>query len=375
MFVTIRDLTALAAALATAKKLYAGVNAPALVGKVALVADDAGLFIAATNLDVFMLVEIEHAEIENPGRVVVQFAELEQVLKKAKSATSIKVAGVGDFVKFAMGKIDFEVRDLADSFPLVEPPTLYTWSNMPADFAAYLSRAVEFRSLDLGRMNLDSVFIGRGSKATNMVSTDGHRLYCAPLSIDLDKSVLLAGRMAEIFAGVATRKDNVRKTVELGYSPDGEKFALRVANYTLWGTPPHGSFPDLEQVFTNVEPHLGDIEIDLAEMREAIETAAIFAPVKTKFVGFAPVEGGLEISATNAELKSGKVKVDATHELCEGVVGFNFKYTLEALDVFAKGSKVKLRVHREGGKERKLSPAFFASDATPEFVVVMPLRD
>lgn len=375
----IRDLTALSNALATVRKVYAGAFVPSLSGRLSLVADDVGVILYATNLDLSVRVELQSSGVMAPGRVALEFDELEKVLKKAKSATSIIVEKVGGKVQMNLGKIEFAVDDLDLDYPIVEPPSLYRWTTMPKPFAAYLARAVDFRATDNTRPNINSVFIGRSNGSTQVVSTDGHRLYAAPLEIDLavENGVLLAGRMAEIFAGVANRKDHARFNVELGISPDNEKFALRVGDYTMWGTTPSGNFPDFGQIINGMESKLADVELDLAELREAIETASIFAN-KIKFVGFNPVEGGLEITAANHDNgsgKSGKVQVQAEHDLMSGVVGFNYSYALEALDVFPKGGKVKLRVHREAGKERQLSPAIFASDVTPEFVVVMPMRN
>jgi DNA polymerase III sliding clamp (beta) subunit (PCNA family) len=375
MKITIHDTAALANAINTAKKLLPK-QGPDFARSVKLSASpDGKVQMFATALDAHMLCDID-ASAEGTGHVGFEFHELEQVLKKAKSASRIVLEHTpgGEKVKFEVGKLKFDTPDTAPDYPEIPVPQ-FSWAVMPQEFAGYLARALEFASTDSTRANLTGVHMRQREEGVRIESTDGHRAYYATMPEECIagglKTLTVPPLLAEIVAGLTKRKEFARDCIGMGTWTN--QVAFKVGPYLFWGSTLDMSFPDLDNAIPDLGT-MGEIVVSAAELKEAVETVSIFAPAKTKAVVFDLTYSGLDVSTSNSDSgKSANVELAAEHNMNRGRAGFNFSYLLDTLAIWPKADKVSLHMSHDG-KSRSLDVAVFRCAGSTEHMLVMPVR-
>jgi DNA polymerase-3 subunit beta len=376
MKITIHNVPAFINAIATAKKLLPK-QGPDFARSVKLSASpDGKVNMFATSLDSHMLCGID-ADAEGDGNVGFEFHELEQVLKKAKSATSIVLehtAGA-EKVKFEIGKLKFDAPDTAPLYPEIPVPQ-FSWVVMPQEFAGYLARALEFASTDSTRPNLTGVHMRQREEGVRIESSDGHRAYYATMADEAIagglKSIIVPPVAAEIVTWLSKRKEFSRDFI--GFGTWTNQVAFKVGPYLIWGTTIDMTFPDFDQVVPKDMEKYGEIQIPVAQVREAVETVSIFSPARTKAVVIDLTYDGLEVSTSNSDTgKSAVVEVPTDHNMNRGRVGFNFNYLLDALGIWPKAENVVMRLSRDGSS-RSLDVAVLRCEGSTEHMLLMPLR-
>lgn len=374
MQVFIRNTAALIAQIAVAKRLLPTKLSQVWANSIKFTLGPKGVQLAATSLDVHMLVNVD-AGYEGTGAFAFEFHELEQVLKKAKSADRLTITVTGDKVQFTAGRLTFDTPNTLECMPEFDLPTGLSWFIMPHEFGGYLDRAMQVASRDTTREHLCGVNMRHTPEGLRMEATDGHRLYWVTMPEEsIGGAAFVRDEAASLVAGLAGRKEYSRELIDLGLNDERDVLALRIGPYTFWGRVPAMSYPDIDQVLPD-RKKCRELLVNPAELREAVETVSIFANKRTKSVNIAVQPCELEVSAANEQGKSGKMPVSAEHDGQPGKFKLNFSYLLEALDIWPKTTKELTIAVTQNERDLVVSPVQFEVAGSHERVIVMPLRD
>lgn len=210
-------------------------------------------------------------------------------------------------------------------------------------------------------------FTDRGRTTLRTAATDGHRM--AVIEFDLPAGAeslpgvilprlslpgLLAVIEADLVADAAVTVAPDRVRVEAG--------ALRWTSKTI-----DSPFPD----YMRCVPAGNDrrLEVDRADLRDAVARVAALSVEKSKSVRFTLAPGVLTLTVRNMEGGQVSEAFPVDYAGPETDTGFNARYLLDALAAF-KGERVVLELPAEQSSPTKIT----APDAPGRFLVLMSLR-
>jgi DNA polymerase-3 subunit beta len=223
-------------------------------------------------------------------------------------------------------------------------------------------------SVDETRFNLSGVFLSTAGEPgrLRMVATDGHRLAM------IDRRV----SEARLEQGVIMpRKGMVEARKLLEDGEDGE-LSLVVSPKDVRLTTPtlaffmrlvEGEFPDYRQVIpatVRVE-----VRVNRDDLLAALRRTSLLASERSRGVKLHFERGKLEISASNPDQGEAAEDVEISYGGEPLTVGFNARYLMDVLAVYADGEVVELGLTDEVG------PAVLRGAQDPDYTyVVMPMR-
>ncbi|MFT7581535.1 MAG: DNA polymerase-3 subunit beta [Myxococcota bacterium] len=327
-----------------------------------------------TDYDVTIEAEIP-AEVLVEGAACINGKSLFDVIKNVDENEVHLRALDNDWTEVISGRSQFKLAGITPGdFPEMKRPADITWLTIPkATFRDLVDKTSFSMSDDETRMNLNGVFLriqagsSEGLSKLSMVSTDGHRLSKVEIEAELqghDGSERTAIIHKKGVQEVRRLLEGDSDSLDVGFSKgvilfraDGTTFTVRQIE---------DSYPDYGRVI----PASSSIKILAPRERliRAIRRNAILTSSKTYIIKVEVTTGRLAVTTSNPDYGEGRDEVDVDYDGEGMVIGFNYTYLLDVLNVL-KGETIALEMNDE------FSPTVVTSPAEPgALFVVMPMR-
>ena len=329
--------------------------------------------VIGTDYDVTIEAEVP-AEIIVEGRACINGKSLFDVVKNVDDDTVHLRALDNDWVELTAGRSRFKLAGITPAdFPEIVIPDDAVWFGLPrATFKDLIDKTAFSVSDDETRMNLNGVNFtmapgDEGTSKLGMVSTDGHRLSKVNVSAEVE------GYEGQALSAIIHKKgvqeirrllDTQSEILRVGFSK--KVILFRAGGTTFTVRQIEDSYPDIARVIPSSSP------IQIAVPREplirAIRRNALLTSTKTYIIKLEVQPGSIAVTASNPDYGEGRDEVDVEYEGDGMVIGFNYNYLLDVLNVI-RGDTATLELTDE------FSPTVVTSPSEPGAIfVVMPMR-
>jgi len=330
-------------------------------------ADDEGLVLAATDLEVGILAR-HPANVETAGAITIGAKKLFEIVRELEdpevalrledSARVIVQSGAARFSLLSISPEEYPTIPTAENTEFVEIESSL--------LAEMIDRTLYATSTDETRYNLNGVFLEAESDHICFVATDGHRL--ARISKLLpDASAFLSNGIIIPRKGMSEMRklcDETDGRIEFGL---GDGFLmLRAAERLLSCRLIDGEFPNYRQILP--KDHMHRVVLSRERLANAVRRIALVAHERSRGFRFSIQDGQIELFASNPDLGEARETLPTEYSGERFETGFSARYMLEAL-----GALTAKEVVLELGTE--LSPATLRpADSLDEVAIIMPMR-
>jgi len=326
------ERSALLRALGHVQNVVERRNTIPILSNVQLVADEAGLSLTATDLDL-AIVETVPAEVQTPGGTTAPAHILHDIVRKLPDGAQVELDyGADDgrlVVRAARSKFTLSCLPRED-FPVMADGDLPHQFVLPAPDLSRLIEKTRFAiSTEETRYYLNGIYLHAPEEAPVLrgVATDGHRL--AHIEIPLPQGAAgMPGVIMPRKAALEVHKliEDGESVVEIALSDSKIRFAL--GDIVLTSKLIDGTFPDYQRVIPSGNDKL--MEVDCKSFAAAVDRVATISSEKSRAVKLAVNGSAVTLSANSPDQGSGIDEVPVNYsgdELLE--IGFNAKYLLD----------------------------------------------
>ncbi len=367
----IAERAALLKALGHVQSVVERRNTIPILANLLLKADDDGLSMTATDLDIEAIVKMD-AKVESAGTVTISAQTLYEIVRKLPDGSEVSLTHDNEEqrVSVAAGRSRFALATLpAEDFPVMASDNFDHQFEMTGAVLRRLFEKTRFAiSTEETRYYLNGVYLhvnGEATKTLRAVATDGHRL--ARLDTPIPPG-------AEEAPGIIVPRKTVNELVKLLEDDDQvvqvavseTKIRVTTGRTVLTSKVIDGQFPD----YTRVIPDKNDktLKADAAMFASAVDRVATVSSEKSRAVKLALDEDRLTLSVNAPDSGAAEEELGVAYN-DEGLeIGFNAKYLLEIASqvdrenaVFLFNSSGDPTLMREGNDETAV-------------YVVMPMR-
>jgi len=327
-----------------------------------------------TDYDVTIQAEVP-AEVLVAGSACINGKSLFDVVKNVDD-DEVHVLGLpNDWVEVTAGRSTFKLAGITPAdFPELQLPEDARWLGIPkAAFKDLVEKTAFSMSDDETRMNLNGVFLkieagsSEGLARMTMVSTDGHRLSKVELEAELqgfDGTPVNAIVHKKGVQEVRRLLDGDNEVLDVGFAPGiilfksgGTTFSVRQIE---------DAYPDYAKVIPAAAPVR--VVVPRERLLRAIRRNAILTSNKTYIIKVELQPGKIAVTTSNPDYGEGRDEVDVDYSGEGMVIGFNYNYLQDVLNVI-RGETAVLELTDE------FSPTVVTSPSEPGAIfVVMPMR-
>ncbi len=353
-------------------------NAQPLLTCVLLEADQNGLRVTGTDLDVTTSVRVP-CTVRSPGRMAIVARHFHEVIRKMpRGPLTISQSGNQCEVRYGDGKG-------WSKFPLQRPDEFPRVPELKGDMritlegdalARMIERSAYATSEEPARPQLNGVLVHGSDKYVAFVATDGHRLSRTTRKGafgDLTKEGVIVP--SRVLASVAKFATEATSPVEMRIA-DGKNhigFATQVGEYQVqvFARLIEGPYPNYEQVIPKDNPR--DLSIARPDLIEAVDIVASHADSNTQQIRFSLRGGKFSVSSATADFGAGEQSVEAEYKGEDMEIGYNAKYLLQILrSIPTERIVFKLKTALSAGV---VEPVGALPQADEEMLcLIMPLR-
>lgn len=347
---------------------------------------DGMLRMMGTDYDVIFDGELR-AQVLEGGVACVNGKSLFDVVKSLDAAKLHLRVLDNHWIEVTADRSRFKLAGINPSdFPELSLPDEVAWFTISRGTLKDLVEKTAFSvSNDETRMNLNGVFFqvepGEGSLARlTMVSTDGHRLSKVTL-----ENVEAQGYGGDRYQAIIHKKgiQEIRRlledevtSIDVGFARgfvlfrstrvDSEDQSKILGSTTFTVRQIEDTYPDYERVIPPASSV--QIEVDRQRMIQAIRRIAVLTSSKTYILRMEVESGSMAFTTSNPDYGEGRDEMDIAYDGDSMVIGFNYVYLLEVLNVI-RGDTVMLAC------SDAFSPTVIRSPTEPgALFVVMPMR-
>jgi len=308
-------------------------NTIPILANVALKAQDGGLHLKATDLDVEIYVEAQ-AETGEPGETTVPAHMLHEIVRKLPSGGQVELSFQGDAttMEISSGRSQFTLQMLpASDFPDIAASELPHKFEMKAVDLKSLIEHTQFAiSNEETRYYLNGIYLHAleddGQQVLRAVATDGHRLARSQVSAPSGSSEM---------PGIIVPRKAVAEIQRVVEDPDAAimielsdaKIRISAGPVVMTSKLIDGTFPDYNRVI----PTANDVElsVDRAEFAKAVDRVSTIASERGRGVKLGLSEGMMKLSANNPDSGTAEEEITASFGASPMEIGFNAKYLLD----------------------------------------------
>lgn len=361
-------------ALSGVQRIVERRNTLPILSNVLLMADDRGVTLRATDLDIEVSTHVA-AEVEEPGTITVPAARLHDIVGKLADG-QIRLQAAGDTastVEITSGRARFALQALpASDYPDLAVGDLPWAFALPADLVGAALEAVDFAiSTEETRYYLNGVFLHATDDRLVFVATDGHRL-------SLVRRDLPDG--AAGMPGVIVPRKTVAEITKLcrGNPKDARvslsdaKIRFEIGDTVLLSKLIEGTFPDYGRVIPTGSSTVAVVPRESAQ--GALDRVMTIATERGRGVRLVLDPATAEMVFEVADPDSGRASEAFAATDLQGdplTIGFNGRYLADAVEAIG-GDAVRL-AFGDAGSPVLLTPAD-DPDGERRLVVVMPMR-
>lgn len=308
---------------------------------VKIAASPEGVTVSATNLELYLVIHLDAAQVEKAGTVVVHAEQLRETIKRMGEDDTVKITESDDGLITITGTSGrFRIYGQSpDAFP--PQPDDEQGEDFEIDSAA-LATAIDRTdfciSKDQTRYAMSAVLMELDGRKLHVVATDGRRLALARTELEKKgsakriKALVPTSAVTVIQKVLGGREGNVQVTAT-------ERHAFfRVDKVSIATTLQEGQFPPYEDVIPK-EPSR-KFTVDTQAYRAAIDRAGLYTTEESKGVRFDLNKKGLVITARSPDVGEAECHVAGRLEGMDLAIGFNPALWLDALRVVADTPEV-----------------------------------
>ncbi len=328
-------------------------------------ANEKGLFLSATNLEIGIRVKIP-AKIEEGGATTVpgkQFIEALLSLPKDKVILSQEKDNL--VLKSRGSSISFQTIS-RDEFPtLLENIGEKTHVFAEGELSRVFSKVIFAVSLDESRPELTGILIAQKKERIDFVATDGFRLSLKKLVgkkiFTEERSLIIPARIIAEVMGFKTGGN-----VAMYLYGKTNQVVFETENAVLVGRLISGDFPNYERVVPS--KNKTKITLDREEFVQKLRLASVFARDAANIVKVKIEKEEMGIFSKASGVGEGEVTLEVEKEGEDNEISFNVKFLTDLLkNLSSKTVHVEL--------SSPVEPAVFKIDDDPDFLhIIMPVR-
>lgn len=343
-------------------------NTVPILGNVLLSADEEGLELMATDLEVSVRSRAE-ASVKSPGGISVSARKLFEIVRLLPDDKVIIKDDGQNWVTVTCKKSRFRIMGLAkDDFPTLPSPGKMTMIKIPGAQLRRMTEKVIFAvTPDDSRFALNGALMILGTKALALVASDGFRL--AHVTEDLDRGpaeeerVLVPRKALSEIARITGSSDE-----DVYYCRKENHLFFNIGRTHLSSRILEGTFPNFEKVIPKGNDKI--VEFDRADLSSALTRVSLLANERSRAVKLSMKSGKAEISSRNPEMGEASEVLGSDYGGEDVQIGFNAKYLLDFLSVVGT-EKVRVELKDEVS-QGVLKPG---GDSGAQYTyVVMPMR-
>lgn len=361
-------------ALSGVQRIVERRNTLPILSNVLLMADDRGLTLRATDLDIEVSTHVA-AEVEEAGTITVPAARLHDIVGKLADG-QIRLEAAGDMastVEITSGRARFALQALpASDYPNLAVGDLPWAFALPADLVGAALEAVDFAiSTEETRYYLNGVFLHATEGLLAFVATDGHRLSLARRDLP-DGAAGMPGIIVprKTVAEIAKLCRGNPKEARVALS-DG-KIRFELGDTVLLSKLIEGTFPDYGRVIPTGSTTF--VTLSREEAKDAVDRVTTITAERGRAVKLTidAAANEMRFEVENPDAGQAAETIGVTSREGDGlVIGLNGKYLTAALEALP-GAAVRMHL-TDPGSPVLMTPA---DDPTGSrrAVVVMPMR-
>lgn len=346
---------------------------PAL-SNVLIEADESGLRVAATDLDVTFDGVVE-ARVSEPGRTTVDGKRLFDVVRSLPGEEIDVEVGDDEKVMLRCKNTEFMLLGSpADDYPNLPDAKGVDIIPVNADALKELIDRTRFSvSTDESRPNLNGVFFRcMGEGRIRMVSTDGHRLSQGERDARADESpiperegVIIPRKGVEELKKLLDEATSAKVAIRFGFLDNN--LVVAAGGVVLFVRLIDAAFPDYRQVIPKSSERR--VVLDRMPFLNSLKRIGLLASERTHGVRIELRPGRMTLLSDNPDL--GKAREEMPIEGYEGgelIIAFNARYVRDILSTLS-APKVEMALNEA------LSPGLFREHQNDDYLfVVMPMR-
>ena len=302
---------------------------PAL-GNVLLSAGEAGLQLAATDLEIELRADVA-VDVERPGETTVAARKLLDICRTLPTGATVRIEQEGERVTVRSGRSRFTLATLpASEFPLIDDVQGQVEFTLPqADLKGAIDRIGFAMAQQDVRYYLNGLLVELAGDCVRTVATDGHRLSLCETPAELPagegQQVIVPRKGVNELARLLDEQAEEAARIRVGASHiQVELPGLRFTSKLI-----DGRFPD----YTRVVPESGTKELraDRETLRQALARTSILSNEKYKGVRLAMGPEGLRVQTHNPDQEEAEEEVEVSFHGEPLEIGFNVVYLLDIL--------------------------------------------
>ena len=344
-------------------------NTIPILSNVLIEADEGGLKLMATDLDL-QIVETVEAQVESTGATTVPAHTLFDIVRKLPDGSQVLLEAADGKMQVNAGRARFNLQTLPrDDFPVIAEGELPTSFELPAQTLREIVDKTRFAiSTEETRYYLNGIFLhvsDDDQPVLKAAATDGHRL--ARVTVPRPDG---AEGMPDV---IVPRKcvgelrkmlDELDGSVEVSLSDSKVRFGL--GNAVMTSKLIDGTFPDYNRVIPTGNDKL--LKIDPRSLEEGVDRVATIATEKTRAVKVALDHDKVTLSVTSPENGTAAEEVPGDYASDGMEIGFNARYLL---DILGQVSGDSIEVHLADAAAPTL---IRENDKASALYVLMPMR-
>lgn len=310
-----------------------------ILGNILLVADEQGLSLTGTDMEVELVAHVSSGQITQTGSVTVPAKKFVDICKGLPDGCEIECKAQGDRLQVRSGRSRFSLATLpAEDYPNVDQWQPQIDLSISQGKLKQLIDKTQFSmaSQDV-RYYLNGMLFETEGQTLKTVGCDGHRIAVAStdLGMSLESTQVIVPRKGVLELIRLLDQDEAMVQVQIG----SNNLRASVEGFTFTCKLVDGRFPDYRRVIPN-----GGDKILISgreELRQAFSRAAILSNEKFRGVRLQLSGQTLTITANNPEQEEAEEILDVAYQGEDLEVGFNVSYLLDVLNAL-KSDQVRL---------------------------------
>lgn len=301
----------------------------AILSNVLIAKEGDRLTFLATDLEIQITTEIQHAE-GSDFQITVSAKKFQDILRAIPDSVTVIMEQDGSRLTLRAGKSRFNLQTL----PAADFPKLAIDTNIKSsiklkqgvlkDLLSKVQYAMAHQDI---RYYLNGLFLIAAGREIKLVTTDGHRM--AFISAELDEDVgqheviLPRKTVLELYKLLAESEEEV--VVEIA----GNQVKFAFGHNVIHSKVIDGKFPDYKRVLpTNNQKH---VPLDRIQLLQSLQRAAILSNKKFRGVRMVLENGIVRILCNNSEQEEAQEELEIAYQGETMDVAFNISYLLDVL--------------------------------------------
>lgn len=336
-----------------------------ILGHVHLRAEDNGLWLTTTDLEVEVEAEVEAKNVES-GQATVPARKFSDIVRSLPDGANVNIATEGQTVVVHAERGRFTLAGLnAVDFPTLRMGGEELSLSLPQQgLKALLEKTSFAMARDDVRFYLNGVLLEWGEEKIRAVATDGHRLglkdFPAASGAE-DLSVILPRKGIQ---GIERLLEDTEEPVHVGFT--NNQVRLVFPGIQFKSKLIEGRFPDYRRVIP--ETTETPVWVDRQKVSQVLKRIAVLSNRKTHGVRLSVSPGHLQLTAENPDQEQATEELEVAYEGDPLDIGFNIDYLQQAIGALNSDKAV---IHLW---DPQSSCLILPEEARTPMYVIMPMR-